>query len=67
MARIDIPQDFGDLRRAAYPDAGEQIGALVKGIKALLAGEPPPADALAVIEQVDAVKATFPKPEDRTK
>lgn len=58
---MKIDQDYARLRAGAYPDKAEQIGALVKGMKALMAGEPVPDDAMAVIEQVDAVKEQFPK------
>lgn len=61
MQRIDHTDDYGELRRAEYPSESEQLHAVVKGIKALMAGEPVPDDALAVIELVDQVKAKYPK------
>lgn len=57
-----LRQDYAALRRAAFPAEGEQIGALMKAVQALLAGEAVPADALAVIAEIDAVKAANPKP-----
>ena len=63
--RVKLEQDYARLRAGAYPNVAEQIGALVKGMKALMAGEPVPPDALAVIEQVDAVKGRIPKPEQK--
>lgn len=65
--RVKLNQDYAKLRAGAYPDAGEQLGALVKAVAALIEGGPPPADAAAVIEDVAAVKAKFPKPEHQTK
>jgi len=59
--RVKIDQDYARLRAGAYASTGEQLGAVVKGLKAVIAGEPVPDDALAVIEQIDAVKARFPK------
>lgn len=59
--RVKIDQDYARLRAGAYLDKGEQIGALVKGLKSVMAGEPVPDDVLAVIEHVDAVKAKYPK------
>lgn len=61
--RVKLKQDYARLRAGAYPDEREQIGALVKGLKALMAGKPVPPDALSVIEEVDAVKSRIPKPE----
>lgn len=47
-------------RRAEYPAAGEQLDAIWKA----LAGMPGqlPAEAQAVLDQVNAVKAKHPKP-----
>lgn len=56
-----VPQDYAHLRAGHYLPLGEQVGALVKGMKSLMAGEPVPDDALAVIAQIDAVKEQFPK------
>ena len=61
MQQIDHADDYADLRRAEYPSESEQIHALVKGMKALMVGDPVPPDALEVIAQVDAVKARYPK------
>lgn len=57
-----LKQDYAALRKAAYPAEGEQIGALVKAVKALMKGEAVPADALQILAGIDAVKAALPKP-----
>jgi hypothetical protein len=53
----------GKLRAGSYPIAGDQLDAIWKILMALpedaLADAPP--DARAVMETVQAVKATFPK------
>lgn len=59
--KVKRPQHYGNLRRLAYPERDEQIGALVKAVKALNEGKPLPAEALAVIAEVDAVKRRFPQ------
>lgn len=56
-----LKQNYAGLRAKAYPTDREQIGALVKAVQALAAGEDVPADALDVLAQVDAVKAAIPK------
>ena len=63
MPRVTVRQDADALRRGSYPDTGEQLGALVKGLRALMAGDPLPADALAVLDAVDQVKRKYPKGE----
>lgn len=59
--KVRYRQSRGELRRTSYPDHGEQIGALMKAVNALLTGAPVPPDALAVIERVEAVKTRYPK------
>lgn len=59
--KIRIEQDIAALRSAAYPPLAEQIGALMKAEQARQAGQPVPADAIAVIDRVAAVKAQYPK------
>jgi methyl coenzyme M reductase subunit C len=61
VPQIERKQEVGLLRRKAYPDDKEQIGALVKAVKALAAGQPIPEDAMEIIQQVDVVKQTYPK------
>lgn len=58
--RVEV-RSYAEQRRAEYPDAAEQLGAAAKLIRALLEGETPPADALAVLEEIEAVKARNPK------
>lgn len=58
---VRVRDDVDALRRAQFPAHGEQLGALVKAVKALMAGEDVPDDALAVIAEVDAVKKKLPK------
>ncbi len=55
------PPDFAELRRDAYPPVGDQLDAIWKIVAAVLAGENPPADALAIRDAVSAVKARLPK------
>lgn len=59
--RVKIDQDYARLRAGAYASTGEQLGAAAKIMKAVITGEPVPDDALAVLEQIDAVKAKYPK------
>lgn len=57
------PTPYGDLRAAAYPDAGDQLDAIMKGFRALLnAGVSLPTDTVAWVEACEAVKAAHPKP-----
>jgi hypothetical protein len=56
-----VLKDYRALRAEAYPPAGEQLGAYAKALQALLEGKEPPADALAVLAKIDAVKAAHPK------
>lgn len=63
-ATVEHRQDYARMRRGSYPDAGEQLGAAWKIIDALLAGETPPADAMAVRDSVLAVKDKFQKKGD---
>lgn len=65
--RVTVRQDVATLRRGGYPDAGEQLGALAKAVAVIVAALPPaerariPADALAVLAEIEAVKVKFPK------
>jgi hypothetical protein len=56
-----ILKDYRALRAESYPPAGEQLGAYAKIAKAMMEGAAPPADAVAVLAQIDAVKAAHPK------
>jgi hypothetical protein len=51
-----------DHRIEGYPEISDQVGALIKGMRALIDGEPIPAETIAMVEAVEAVKARFPKP-----
>jgi hypothetical protein len=53
--------DYRRARAQAYPDIGEQLDAIWKAIGALQSGKKAPADAAAITEQIDAVKAKFRK------
>lgn len=59
--RIEHIDDYAQLRRAEYPSESEQLHAVVKGLQAVIAGNPVPEDALAVIAQVESVKTRYPK------
>ena len=54
--------NYAIAREAHYPPLSEQIGAQWKIIQSQRDGVEPPADALAVLQQVQDVKAQFPKP-----
>lgn len=70
---LSAQQDPMLLRPGFYPPTGDQNGALVKFAKALLTTLPAevidamPADVVAevqdIVDRVDAVKTTYPKPE----
>lgn len=47
-------------RRLEYPDVGEQLDAIWKALAAL--PQPLPAEAQAVLDRINAVKAKHPKP-----
>lgn len=49
------------LRKLQYPSTGDQLDAMWKIVDALLVGDEPPADALAVRDAVAAVKTKFKK------
>lgn len=65
--RVTVKQDVNRLREGGYPAAGDQLGALCKILDALVDALPPgtraklPIDALAVLDEVRATKAKFPK------
>lgn len=65
--RVTVKQDVARLREGAYPGTGEQLGAMAKALAVIVAALPPaerakiPADALAVLAEVEAVKVKFPK------
>lgn len=61
MPRIKPPQDYRMRRLEHYPDEREQLGALMKIEAARLAGEEPPADAVAIVKAVAETKVRFPK------
>ena len=56
-------RDYRALRRAAYPDVGDQLDAVLRGLRALIDGQPAPQDLRDLLEQVAAVKAAYPRPE----
>lgn len=56
-----IEFDYREQRATAFPAVGEQLDALRKIVEALMRGEQPPAEALAVLDQVKQVKQRFPK------
>lgn len=63
MKQIRIEADYTTARKAAYPDVGDQLDAILKVIDAIRRSEPLPADALEVLDKVRRVKATYPKQE----
>lgn len=65
MKQIRIEADYATARKAAYPDVGDQLDAVLKVIDAIRRSEPLPADALEVLDAVRKVKATYPKRESK--
>lgn len=64
---IQIKQNYAGLRKGEYPSSGDQLDAVFKLAKALKdAGIELPADTLAWIDQCQAVKDKYPKPNDRS-
>ncbi len=65
MKEVRIDADYATARRAAYPDIGDQLDAILKVIDAIRRSEPLPADAVEVLEKVRQVKAVYPKRETK--
>lgn len=61
MANLKIQVDYKKRRRESYPPLGDQLDAIWK-ILATLPQKKWPAEAVAVLGQVQAVKAVIPKP-----
>lgn len=63
-AFVNHVPDYRELRRAEYPEIGEQLDALWKLANSLrFAGQDLPQDADDMLGQVLAVKKKYPKPE----
>lgn len=61
-------QSYATQRREAYPSIGDQLDALWKGFEALSKAAPSEAvsaEAAAMLEQIEAVKASIPKDLDQ--
>lgn len=68
---VDLPlprrpeDDFRFMRRTGYPDVGEQVGALVKIMAAMLSGEPVSladrSEFDAIVSRIHSVKTDHPK------
>lgn len=58
---IEIEQDTLRMRKCAYPSVGDQLDALWRGFDALAHGEQIPAETLRILDEVQGVKAKFPK------
>lgn len=52
-------------RAEEYPPLGDQLDAIWKIVQAINAGDSMPADALAVMAAVQAIKDKYPKPEGK--
>ncbi len=64
--KIQHSEPVGPLRAAAYPPVGDQLDAVVAGLAALRdQGIELPEKTLALLDQCEAVKRTFAKPEGR--
>lgn len=59
--KITHDPDPRPLRVKAYPTVGDQLDAIWKIVNALLTGDEPTADAIAVRDAVAAVKVKYPK------
>lgn len=57
MTKINHGGDYAEKRRAAYPDIGDQLGALWEAIGA----KKLPPDAEAIRARIDDVKRRYPK------
>lgn len=53
-------RDYREARRPEYPEIGDQLDAVWKALEASGARLPP--EAVAVLDQVRAVKKRYPKP-----
>jgi len=61
MPEIKIKHNPVSLRQQSYPEVGNQLDAIMKGLEAYSKGEPLPTDTLAWIEQCNLVKSKYPK------
>ncbi len=61
MPEIKIKSNIPALRIQNYPEIGNQLDAIMKGLDAYSKGEPLPQATLDWIEQCKAVKSTYPK------
>lgn len=58
--KIVHKSDYREKRRKAYPDIGDQLDAMWKMLSAV---NPKTPEAEAMLAEVQAVKAKYPKPE----
>lgn len=56
-----VELSYLEKRKQSYPDVGEQLGALMKAVKALAHGQDIPADAYEVISAIEQIKTDYPK------
>lgn len=61
MTQIAVATDHKERRSHEWPSVGEQLGAIWKILHALEMGETPPADAIAIQDQIDNIKAKYEK------
>lgn len=55
--------DYRSQRNVEYPDVGDQLDAIIKGLKTLdQGGYDVGTDCEALINKIDALKAKYPKP-----
>lgn len=60
---FDLSTDYRAKRSIEYPDVGDQLDAIIKGLKTLdQGGYDVGTDCEALINKVDALKAKYPKP-----
>lgn len=61
--KIHHTGDYSEKRKSAYPDIGEQLGALWKSLQHLNDnGIDLPDEALETLGEIDKIKQTFHKP-----
>jgi hypothetical protein len=62
MSVLKVKTTYKDLRKAEYPDIGEQLDALMKGLDAIANSESLPTATTDWIASCKAVKTRYAKP-----
>ena len=61
MHKIFVKGDYKQSRVEAYPELGDQLDAIMKGLEAYSKGESLPQDTLDWIDTCRTIKQTYPK------